>query len=91
MKRKTIDSKLDKIYDKIDEMFKDTNFGLCDLTLETLNLSLLSTDEMLGYLTATLPASSKLNYRKTFFESVEQELKSRKEYYPELLSGLESK
>lgn len=85
-----LESKLDKIYDKIDDLLRKGHFEKCDQILKGINVSSASTDELLAYLTATLPAASKMPYRKIFYENIEKEIKFRGEYQPEILSGLGS-
>lgn len=49
----------------------------------------MTTDNLLGVLTATLPAKSKLPSRKGFYQDVERILTARGEMEPGLLAGLE--
>ena len=80
---------LDAIYDGVDSMFKSGKFKECDDLLRSLNVDTISTDVLLGYLTSTLPAKSKLPYRPEFYKKVEETIRQRKEYEPDLLRGLE--
>jgi len=63
-------------------------FGKCGALLESVDIGNNSLDGLLGYLTATLPARSKLSYRAKFFEKVEEEIIRRREYEKGLLEGL---
>ncbi|MCH7989825.1 MAG: hypothetical protein IID46_11845 [Planctomycetes bacterium] len=83
------DAALDLIYDSIDEMLRNGQFSNLDSLLVQLPTNTLSPDMLLGVLTATLPARSRLSNRKEFFHNVEASLKERGEYEDGLLTGLE--
>jgi len=83
------DAALDLIYDSIDEMMRGGQFSELDSLLERLPTNTLSADMLLGVLTATLPARSRLANRKEFFCDVEACLKDRREFEDGLLTGLE--
>jgi len=55
------------------------------------NIKEASTDRLITYLTATLPAHSKLPYRGQFYKEVEAEIKRRGHWEEDLLRGLEGK
>ena len=61
-----------------------------DQLLQNINVSEYSVDLLLGLLTATLPARSKLRSRAQFFSEVEAVLKERGQWEDNLLVGLES-
>jgi len=58
--------------------------------LRQVDVRIFSTDLLLGILTATLPAKSKLPSRTPFFGKVEAIIKRRGEWEKGLLTGLES-
>ncbi len=60
-----------------------------DTIFEQVQTDNLSADMLLGLLTATLPARSRLSCRKTFFSEVEMVLRDRGEFKDGLLTGLE--
>jgi hypothetical protein len=84
------DAALDLIYDKIDKMLTEGQFSLIDSVLNDLDVEIHSVDILLGLLTSTLPAKTKLQGRKAFFLAVEQDIKRRGEWEEGLLTGLES-
>ena len=83
------DSALDLIYDSVDELMRKEEFSQLDAALSTLKPAELSVDILLGILTATLPARSRLPARNDLFRSAEEALKNRGEYEERLLTGLE--
>lgn len=96
------DEGLDKIYDTLENLFQERKFEEVNSILERLDIhSNISVDELIEYLTATLPGSDYLSYRKTFYRNVEKEFLSRswdkeelkgntvKQYVEELLQGLQ--
>lgn len=83
------DSGLDLIYDSIDYFMRIGRFSEIDQAISGLDVGTLSTDFLLGILTATLPAKDRLSSRSQFLRSAESALKSRDEYDDGLLSGLE--
>jgi len=85
-----IDAALDLIYDRIDTFLLNCKFQEVDSILRGINPDGLSVDILLGLLTCTLPARTKLSTRAAFFVMVEQEIKKRGEWEVGLLSGLES-
>lgn len=84
-----VDAALDLIYDSVDEMMRSGDFNKLDALLTRLQLSELSTDLLIGLLTATLPARGRLATRKSFFCRVEEILRQRGEYENSLLMGLD--
>lgn len=84
-----IDAALDLIYDSIDEILRHGQFSKLDSLLEQTLIEDQSTDLLLGLLTSTLPARSKLSSRKKFFSEVEVCLENREELEDGLLTGLE--
>jgi hypothetical protein len=96
---KTTDRQLDYIYNYINYLLCRGQFTAVDALLTGLTLNIewlfsgfskkptnLTIDEILAYLTATLPAKSKLNNRR-FFVSVAKEILDKQD--PELIKGLE--
>jgi hypothetical protein len=84
------DAALDLIYDRIDTLLIAHEFDEVDAILESADLKILSIDVLLGLLTSTLPARTKLASRKAFFMAIEQEAKRRGEWEQGLLTGLEN-
>jgi hypothetical protein len=85
-----IDAALDIIYDQINWRLKEQKFYETDQLLQNVNVAEYSVDLLLGLLTATLPARSKLRSRAQFFSEVEAVLKERGQWEDNLLVGLES-
>ena len=86
---KHTDAALDLIYDAVDKLMRDRQFDQLDAILAPIAVVGLSVDILLGLLTATLPAKSRLPSRGAFFNAVEQSLKRRGVYEQGLLTGLE--
>jgi hypothetical protein len=89
-KRGNVDAALDVLYDRVDDLLKAKQFPAVDDLLRQANVGSISVDVLLGLLTATLPARSKLAARSRFFADVEASLKARGEWENGLLAGLES-
>lgn len=85
-----VDAALDLIFERVDEMFVNGRFEECDRVLQSVPVSEYTADTLIGLLTATLPAKSRLKSRPDFFAKVESVLKGRGEMEPGLLTGLES-
>ena len=85
-----IDTALDVWYDRVDDLLKARQFEVVDGLLRQANVSSLSVDVLLGLLTATLPARSRLSARAKFFADAEASIKTRGEWESGLLAGLES-
>jgi len=83
------DAALDLLYDSVDEMLRSAKYSEIDSLLHDTVVHECSTDILLGLLTATLPARSKLTCRKEFFADTDRVLKCRPEYEKGLLTGLE--
>ncbi len=83
------DAALDVLYDAVDDMLLDENIADIDCFFANATVSDYSIDLLLGLLTVTLPARSKLMQRAAFFKSVKMELVERGEYEQGLLDGLE--
>ncbi|GEM_PF-3160616 len=83
------DSALDLLYDSVDELMRRQEFGHLDSLLARLEPSQFSVDILLGLLTATLPAKSRIPARATLFEKSEKTLTQRGENDVGLLTGLE--
>jgi hypothetical protein len=82
------DSDLDHIYDTVDQQFISEKFAEVDRVLEALVVENTSTDELIAFLTATLPAKSKLKKRAEFCERVKKVLAERERGDSGLLDGL---
>jgi len=80
--------RIDEIIDVIDENLRADRFEGVDNTLRSLDVRILDTDELIAYLSSTLPAKSKLPYRPEFYSSAEIEIRNRGEYEKGLLDGL---
>jgi hypothetical protein len=84
-----IDNALDMIYDAIDNAFSSGEFEQVNQFLDSVLVPTITTDILLGILTATLSAKSKLANRPAFFTKVQAEFIARGETDPKLLQGLE--
>jgi hypothetical protein len=89
MKNKIIDGQLNDLYYGVDKFFRMGWFDEINFELEELDIQITNTDILLGWLTVTLPAKSKLPFRKEFFNKVVLEIEKRGEMEPNLLRGLE--
>lgn len=85
-----VDAALDVLYDRVDDLLKAKEFSTMDVFLRQANIDSLSVDILLGLLTASLPAKSKLPSRSRFYAEVESSIKRRGEWENGLLTGLES-
>jgi hypothetical protein len=85
-----VDAALDLVYDQIDEMLNTGKLEQVNRLLANAEVGSLSADVLLGLLTVTLPARSKLPARGPFFQEVAKVLKHRQELEEGLLVGLES-
>jgi hypothetical protein len=85
-----LDAALDVLYDRVDDLLKTKQFTVVDNLLSQASVGSFSVDVLLGLLTATLPARSKLQARAKFFAEVEASIKTRGEWENGLLAGLES-
>ncbi len=83
------DAALDIIFDQIDEMLLEGEFARVDHFLRAASVADLSVDILLGVLTATLPAKTRLANRPAFFAKVEQTLRYRGQCQDGLLVGLQ--
>jgi len=82
-------NQLDEIYSWADDLMKAGRFQYLDMAIATFHPEDMTTDNLLGVLTATLPARSRLPSRKAFYEATERVLTARGEMEPGLLKGLE--
>ena len=89
-KRGHMDAALDVLYDRVDSLLRTKKFAVINEAMADANVDLLSTDVLIGLLTASLPAKSKLPARRSFFANAESSIKSRGEWEAGLLAGLES-
>jgi hypothetical protein len=80
---------LDLLYDRVDELMRTGQFEALDSLLQQVRLGDMSIDVLLGLLTATLPARSRLPSRQAFFRETENALREWGEYEDGLLTGLE--
>ena len=83
------DAALDLIYDNVDSLLSNGKYEELDLMLKNVDADLLPTDILLGLLTATLPAKTKLPSRSIFFRLTEMQIKTRAEWEEGILTGLE--
>lgn len=79
---------LSAIYSESDEMMSSGRFEDLDRKIAELNPREMSVDVMLGWLTATLPAKSKLPARSRFLSACLAEIVERGEWESGLLTGL---
>lgn len=84
------DAALDLIYENVNGKLSRGRFKEVDSVLETTEPMSLSVDLILGLLTSTLPARTKLPSRSTFFQKSEAAIKDRNEWEDGLLTGLEN-
>ena len=84
-----IDSALDLIYERADEMLLAGEFTALNEIIAGLSADKLTIDVLLAVLTISLPAKSKLPARSLFYLSVEQQLQERGEFREGLLTGLQ--
>ena len=89
-RRGHIDAALDVLYDRMDALLKAKQFAAMDALLQQANVDSLSIDVILGLLTASLPARSRLPARSKFYAEAETSIKRRGEWADGLLAGLES-
>lgn len=82
------DLALDLIYDSTDQLMRAGAFSELDTLLATTSPDTHSLDLLLGVLTATLPAKSRLPTRSIFLAKVEATLRQRGDYEDGLLAGL---
>lgn len=85
----TIKEKIDHIYDMVDDHFLDGKFHSINVWLKTVNIRKRSTDELIAILTAINPGKDKLEYHRSFFMEVKEEIIRRGEFEDNLLTGLE--
>lgn len=83
------DAALDLLYDNVDELLRGGRFAELGRLLDAVQTAEYSADLLLGLLTATLPARSRLPARAAFFERVQRTLQQRGELESGLLTGLE--
>ncbi len=83
------DAALDLIYDSVDELMRSGALGQLDALLAHLAVADLSTDILLGILTATLPARTSLPARRKLFPEIEHALRGRGHHEDGILTGLE--
>lgn len=82
------DAALDLLYDSIDELMRTGRHSTINSIFCEISPTNLSLDLLLGILTATLPARSRLPARAKFLEAVREELRRRGEHEETLLTGL---
>jgi hypothetical protein len=87
-KMNQVDAGLDLLYDSVDYLLKAGRFRDLDRIISQSRAEDLSLDILLGVLTATLPARSRLAARARFLEQVRSILSSRGEHDDALLCGL---
>ena len=82
------DAALDLLYDAIDECLTAGRFSELASCLRGIQPASLSLDLLLGILTVTLPAKSRLPTREAFKDKVERVLRQRGEWEVGILTGL---
>lgn len=82
-------NQLDEIYSWADDLMKAGRLKYLDAAIGAFHPEDMTTDNLLGVLTATLPVRSRLPSRKPFYQAVERVLTARGEMGPGLLEGLE--
>jgi hypothetical protein len=82
-------AELDSIYQWADGLMKAGRLQYLDAAISAFHPEDMTTDNLLGVLTATLPVRSSLPSRKAFYQAVERILTYRGEMGPGLLNGLE--
>ena len=83
------DFALDLLYDTVDELLRGQEFPRLDSILAHLEPQRYSVDILLGILTATLPARSRLPSRPNLVRESERLLRDRGDYEHGLLAGLQ--
>lgn len=82
-------NQLDEIYDWADDLMKAGRFQYLDTAIAAFHPDDMTTDNLLGVLTATAtPARNLLPSRMAFYRDVERILTARGEMKPGLLAGL---
>ena len=89
----SIDAQLDFIYLNFDDLFKKGKFDTADGLLKLIDVPNTDSNLLIGYLTVSNWAKSKLPYRSEFYTKVEEEFKKRARTDPDyrdptLLQGL---
>jgi hypothetical protein len=85
-----IDAALDVLYDRMDDLLKTKQFAAMDVLLQQAKADSISVDIILGLLTASLPARTKLSARPKFYAEAEKSIRNRGAWEKGLLAGLES-
>ena len=81
---------LSLLFTKIDELLRKSEFDKVNKTLEGLIIDNYSMLLLVGFLTITLAAKSKLPYRKNLFEKIKNKIKKEcSEHLNGLLVGLD--
>lgn len=83
-----LESAIDLIHDRVDEMFRAGQFHQCNEMVKSLCPQALSTDMIFSVLVATLPTKSKLEARTEFFQKAEKAVSQRPEWKPGMLDNL---
>ena len=83
------DTGLDLLYDAVDDLLRRGDIDRLDVLLLDAVAAELTLNILVGLLTATLPARSRLRSRSGFFQSVDETLRLRGEWEVGLLVGLE--
>ncbi|WP_442510545.1 hypothetical protein SH528x_002170 [Novipirellula sp. SH528] len=82
------DRALDVVFDAIDDAFLDGKFGEVDQALDCFEIAKCSVGLLVGILTVTAAAESKLKRRKKFRDLVETSIRNRGRYDERLLRDL---
>lgn len=84
-----LEAALDFLFENIDELLRENRNKEIDALLRRQNVEKLSTDILLGLLTATAPARTRLSARSEFYSRVKHELSVRNGFDVSILDGLE--
>ena len=82
------DSALDMIFDQVDDLQRSGEFTVVDKLLRYINIDDTPRDLLIGYLTITLCAKHKLEFRSEFFDNVERSFNEKGINEKGLLDGL---
>lgn len=84
----TSDDRLDEIHDAVDYLMEKGLLEELNSLLKGISVGLTPTDELLGFLTATLPVKDDLFYRPCFYIEVSRALMARGQLSEGILQGL---
>jgi len=82
-------NELTAIYEYAEKLMTAGELNKLNEHLVLLDIDKLTIDQLIAWLTATLPVRSKLPYRRRLFREVKMEIKIRNKWEKGLLAGLE--